>query len=200
LENKQNVFELDDLRIFPNENSYANNKGPFMIDLSGKTLQKKLFLFNSNLNRRDELISVRVNTPYVELIDDTNGSVLKNVQISLVWPNMDGGRLTDYKSQLKNNNQTLVSAARESIRNTFELLFKVEMNGLDYKSITVRKISSKNVEFNKSEITFYGNEVINNPEYYQKIEVNKRFVFCKLILDSTFYSLLNNFFLKLRCK
>jgi 3-phenylpropionate/cinnamic acid dioxygenase small subunit len=57
--------------------------------------ERKLVIFNSNLqaNRR-EIVSIRVNTPHIEIYDDTKKQLVDNVQVSLVWPNMEGGALS----------------------------------------------------------------------------------------------------------
>jgi hypothetical protein len=59
--------------------------------------ERKLVIFNSNpqANRR-EIVSIRVNTPHIEIYDDTKKQKqpIDNVQVSLVWPNMEGGALS----------------------------------------------------------------------------------------------------------
>jgi hypothetical protein len=94
------IYSLDDMSIL-SETQTATFKPLIQFDLPLSTndanaqQERKLVLFNSNLqaNRR-EIVSIRVNTPDIEIYDDTKKQLVDNVQISLVWPNMEGGALS----------------------------------------------------------------------------------------------------------
>jgi hypothetical protein len=147
------IYSLDDMSIL-SETQTATFKPLIQFDLPLSTnddaaakqqQERKLVIFNSNLqaNRR-EIVSIRVNTPHIEIYDDTQKTLIDNVQVSLVWPNMDGGALSvDNSNSARMSSASKLTHGLDFDTNTFECLFEVNVKGLSFSKYTIRTNPSK---------------------------------------------------------
>jgi len=125
-----------------------------IIVLEAENDEKKVLLYNSNLNERNEIVSFRINTPHVEIVD-SKGLFIENVQVSLVWPNMEGVLPYDKTSEKIDQSNNL-EFSNDFDSNSFELLFEVNLPPLSLITFTIRKKPQSAVfshSFNN--VTFY---------------------------------------------
>jgi hypothetical protein len=139
--------------------------------------ERKLVIFNSNLqaNRR-EIVSIRVNTPHIEIYDDTKKTLIDNVQVSLVWPNMEGGALSvDTSNSARMSSASKLTQGLDFDANTFECLFEVNVKGLSFSKYTIRTNPFKTTMMsNLTRVDYYQREV--NAEYLENVnnEIGKK--------------------------
>jgi hypothetical protein len=178
------IYSLDDMSIL-SETQTATFKPLIQFDLPLSTnddaaaqQERKLVIFNSNLqaNRR-EIVSIRVNTPHIEIYDDTKNTLIDNVQVSLVWPNMDGGALSvDNSNSARMSSASKLTHGLDFDTNTFECLFEVNVKGLSFSKYTIRTNPSKTMIriSNLTRVDFYQREV--NAEYLENVnmEIGKK--------------------------
>ena len=179
------IYSLDDMSIL-SETQTATFKPLIQFDLPLSTTnddaaaqqERKLVIFNSNLqaNRR-EIVSIRVNTPHIEIYDDTKNTLIDNVQVSLVWPNMDGGALSvDTSNSARMSSASKLTHGLDFDTNTFECLFEVNVKGLSFSKYTIRTNPSKTMIriSNLTRVDFYQREV--NAEYLENVnmEIGKK--------------------------
>ena len=144
----ENVFLLEDVRLETKKPKQSN-----FIDLNDKG-EKVILLYNSNINERHEIVSFKVNTPHVEVFDST-GSPLANVQVSLIWPNVEGTTLVELQTERLSNGKDL-KFGFDFDTNAFELLFQVKLEPLALTSFTIKKSSSnQNGSKEANKVTFY---------------------------------------------
>lgn len=133
------VFNIDDVRLNPDESSAKRQNRVEQIDLSDQTPEQKIVIFNSNLYKRQEIVSIRVNTPNVQVFAKDRVK-LKNVQVNLVWANMDGGYLKDYlNSGNKIKNMDDYSFASDFDQQYYEVLFEASLDSLSFTTFTISK-------------------------------------------------------------
>ena len=179
------IYSLDDMSIL-SETQTATFKPLIQFDLPLSTdaaaaqqqqQERKLVIFNSNLqaNRR-EIVSIRVNTPHIEIYDDTKKTLIDNVQVSLVWPNMEGGALSvDNSNSARMSSASKLTHGQDFDTNTFECLFVVNVKGLSFSKYTIRTNPSKTrMMSNLTRVDFYQREV--NAEYLENVnnEIGKK--------------------------
>ena len=180
------IYSLDDMSIL-SETQTATFKPLIQFDLPLSTndaapaqqqqQERKLVIFNSNLqaNRR-EIVSIRVNTPHIEIYDDTKKQLVDNVQVSLVWPNMEGGALSvDTSNSARMSSASKLTHGLDFDANTFECLFEVNVKGLSFSKYTIRTNPSKAIMMsNLTRVDFYQREV--NAEYLENVnnEIGKK--------------------------
>ena len=177
------IYSLDDMSIL-SETQTATFKPLIQFDLPLATndavqqqQERKLVIFNSNLqaNRR-EIVSIRVNTPHIEIYDDTKKQLIDNVQVSLVWPNMEGGALSvDTSNSARMSSASKLTHGHDFDANTFECLFEVNVKGLSFSKYTIRTNPSKTrMMSNLTRVDFYQREV--NAEYLENVnnEIGKK--------------------------
>jgi hypothetical protein len=178
------IYSLDDMSIL-SETQTVTFKPLIQFDLPLSTnddaaaqQERKLVIFNSNLqaNRR-EIVSIRVNTPHIEIYDDTQNTLIDNVQVSLVWPNMDGGALSvDNSNSARMSSASKLTHGLDFDTNTFECLFEVNVKGLSFSKYTIRTNPSKTMIriSNLTRVDFYQREV--NAEYLENVnmEIGKK--------------------------
>lgn len=121
---------------------YSASKRKF---LDVKLGPQKVLFFNSLLSKRVEVVSFRVNSPNVVVVNDIDKSHLSVIQISPIWPNSDGEPLDDYAFQ---NNDIGFD------KKTFELLFEVEITALSTRSFTIQLGETDTVQMT-SQVSFY---------------------------------------------
>ena len=119
----ENIFNVDDVRL--NQDQESKQQYKEHIELSEHEPEKKIVLFNSNLNKRIEIISLRINTPFVEVYDN-NGQIVENIQVSLIWPNTDGGYLREDLSDEKISNLDDLSFGFDFDESKFEKSYEEE--------------------------------------------------------------------------
>jgi hypothetical protein len=111
-------------------------------------------LFNSNLNKREEIVGFRVNDPNVQVVD-SEGKLVENMEVSLVWSNTDGGYLKDFSQANLSARDRLGLAFSED---SYELLFQVQMSALSMQSFTIRLKTEKSEENNSNSVDLYSKE------------------------------------------
>lgn len=146
-----NVLDIDDIRIEMDDEQITTSKNDappqrrakpkIELSSSSRTYQT-VVIFNSLLNKRNEIVSIRVNTPNVEVIENNGGDKIKKlerVQVSLVWPNSDdvGGRLAQNHIPDRSTKEQL-EPVLDFEDDSFELLFEVDIEPLSTKSFTIR--------------------------------------------------------------
>ena len=179
------IYSLDDMSIL-SETQTATFKPLIQFDLPLSTdaaaaqqqqQERKLVIFNSNLqaNRR-EIVSIRVNTPHIEIYDDTKKQLVDNVQVSLVWPNMEGDALSvDTSNSARMSSASKLTQGLDFDTNTFECLFEVNVKGLSFSKYTIRTNPSKTIMMsNLTRVDYYQREV--NAEYLENVnnEIGKK--------------------------
>lgn len=129
------------------------------LNFSNEKLEYKIVLLNTNLNKRDEVVSLRVNTPHLDVIKTSDGSFIKHVQINLVWPNTDGGYLTEkLTDRLLNKDDLSFGLDFDSVY--FELLFEVSLDPLSMTTFNIRKKADSEPYVDRSQkVTFYSPSV-----------------------------------------
>lgn len=154
-ENKaESIFSIEDVRLAGNDDEKRKKLKPVIV-LETDNEKKKVLLYNSNLNERNEVVSFRINTPHVEIVD-SKGLFLENVQVSLVWPNMEGVLPYDKSSEKIAEQSNNLAFSNEFDSNSFELLFEVNLPPLSLTTYTIRKKTKAEVfshSFNN--VTFY---------------------------------------------
>ncbi|CAF0850007.1 unnamed protein product [Brachionus calyciflorus] len=140
--NEQNsqdiIFKIEDVRLEQNSNNNDN-----LIKLTKEKNSQKIILINSNLNKRNEIITLRVNDPNVQVIK-SDGTIFQNIQLSLVWSNTDGGILTDFKND-QNFDQS-----------QYELIFPVDLDPISLTSFTIQLAQEANY---LQPVQFYANDL-----------------------------------------
>ena len=143
------VYSLDDVSILqsPTKEASAFKQPEIFFDLGKDFDEKKIVLFNSNLNggHRYEIVSVRVNTPHVQVFDESAQLLVENVQVSHVWPNSEGGPLyvPDTTRLPSSSPKSLLAHSLDFDANSFELLFEVNLKPLAYATYTIRRTTSQ---------------------------------------------------------
>ena len=121
-------------------------------------------------------MSIRVNTPHIEIYDDTKKQLIDNVQVSLVWPNMEVGALSvDTSNSARMSSASKLTHGQDFDTNTFECLFEVNVKGLSFSKYTIRTNPSKTrMMSNLTRVDFYQREV--NAEYLENVnnEIGKK--------------------------
>ncbi len=169
LEAKLPIYNLDDMSIL-SETQAANFKPLIVFDLQQqqKVQQTKtLIIFNSNVQaKRHEIISLRVNTPNIEIFDETSKTLITNLQVSLVWPNSEGGTLSIDNGNTRMDSASQLTHALDFEANTFEVLFEVNVKPLGFSKFTIRtKLDST---LNLTRVDFYQREA--NSEFVNKLK------------------------------
>ena len=121
---KEQHFRLDDSRT-----GFLSQ-----IDLVKVDDEQNVVLFNPDTHKRDEIVSFRINTPHVHILDSL-GAKIDNVQISLIWPN--GSRpSSDFVFDNKPGKQ--VPLGLDFDERYYELLFQVSLPALTFRTFTIR--------------------------------------------------------------
>jgi hypothetical protein len=128
----KNFLNIDDIT------SKSLNKPCTFIKLTSIESKQRVVLFNSQLQKRVEIVSFEVNTPHVHVVDDSTGSVLENVQISHVWLNAENN--ITYAMNEKSSSSLLIDDKN------FELLFEVSIDPMSTKSFTIQQNTKSRVK------------------------------------------------------
>jgi alpha-mannosidase II len=148
-----NVFNIDDVRIKDAHGS-KQNRLPY-IQFDANESEKKLVLYNPSMQQRDELISVRVSNPNVQ-VSDERGNLLESTQVSLVWPNTDGGELSELSSDNRLPNNEDLSFATQFDSDSYELLFYAKLKPLSLSTYTItKKPENKWQQESLTKVTYY---------------------------------------------
>ena len=175
LEAQLPIYNLDDMSIL-SETQAANFKPLILFDLQQQQQvqqTKTLIIFNSNVQaKRNEIISLRVNTPNIEIFDETSKTLITSKQVSLVWPNSEGGSLSIDNGNTRMDSASQLTHALDFEANTFEVLFEVNVKPLGFSKFTIRtQLDSK---VNLTRVDFYQREA--NGEFVNKVkdEINTK--------------------------
>jgi hypothetical protein len=184
--NDGRIFKIEDVNLKQDENVTEKDYTLLLGDESGR--DKKIVLFNSNSNRRDEIVSIRVDNPWVDVVDDQDGSVLSDVQISIVWPNTDGEHVDNrlnmrdplffIEKYLSESEQLAIRKKRKNLNNFqqksyYQLMFQANLPALSTRSFTLRPRSSPNETPKNSKVTLYMNENESSSIVEDSIRNNK---------------------------
>jgi hypothetical protein len=184
---QESIFNLDDVRI--NNDQTSKNKYKEAIKLTSSKPERKVVLFNSNIHKRDEVISFRVNVPNVEVVT-SEGKLVNNIQISLVWPNTDGGYLRQdkYDNKIANADQLLFALNFDEA--SYELLFEASLPAFSATAFTIRKTAETTESSPRSantsggipgsayigKVTFYYTTIIDDSIRNIRSSIEKRYV------------------------
>ena len=165
------IFSIEDVTLANDDQDRLKIKP--VIDLN-EVNEKKIVLYNSNVNERDEVVSFRVSTPNVEVIDSV-GKVLKEVQVSLVWPNLEGVyKHNDANQRLSAEN---VNFGADFDSNSFELLFEVNLPPLSLNTFTIRKKVMTDIPSGLTNtVTFYSSKLSADKIEEAKKAANEKLV------------------------
>jgi hypothetical protein len=165
----ENIFSVDDVHLAGNNKDKKENR----INLINEKDEKKILLYNSNLNERHEIVSFQINTPHIEIID-SNGLFVENVQISLLWPNMEGVKEFDSTSEkIDFSNDLNFSTDFDS--NYFELLFHVKLTPLSLTTYTIRRKLKSELFLNSfNNVTFYYENLKQESVEKAKAKINDK--------------------------
>jgi hypothetical protein len=166
---KDNIFNLDDVRI--NNDQADKNGRKETIELTNSRPAKKVVLFNSNIHKRDEVVSFRVNVPNVEVVN-SEGQIVSNVQISLVWPNMDGGYLSQdkYDDKLANGDQLPFALNFDEAK--YEVLFEATLPAFSASTFIIRKTKDDSASSTNTTPSIPGAAHIQKVTFYYKTIIN----------------------------
>lgn len=146
-----NALSIDDIRI---DSSNNNRPGQVLVELSDAKSYQTVVIFNSLINKRNEIVRFRVNTPNIEVIRNSDNKKLDVIQVSLVWANIDEGPLSQNhipdRSVTEQNEPAL-----DFQENLFELLFEVDIDPLSTKSFTIKLAKDSNQNKRQSGVDFY---------------------------------------------
>ena len=172
-ENKsERIFSVDDVRL--NQDQASKRKYKEIIEFDSEHKEQKIVLFNPNLNKRDEVVSFRVNTPNVDVYT-ADGQLVKNSQVSLVWPNTDGGYLKQNTDDNKVKNLDDLSFASQFEAGSYELLFQVSLESFSVSSFSiVNRLDKKEVQLTK--VRFYYQTVGNESLKVLNENLKKRYL------------------------
>lgn len=144
------LFDIDDVRLVPEKFAAKNRK---LIDLQRSSGPHRVVLFNSQLGKRNEIVSLRINSPDVQVIDLATGLPLDRIQISLIWPNSDGEPLDWFASYIRHDD-----IGFDPIH--YELLFEIEIDGLSTRTFAI-KATDKPAPSSPSQVNFYLRESVD---------------------------------------
>lgn len=174
-QNKELKFLLDDISLLSNRED--KSKPRTQIKFSNDKIEEeyKIVLYNSNLNKRKELVSFKINTPNVEVLNN-DGTNLKNVQLSLVWPNMDGsGSLTSDVTEIRIKNSADLKHGLDFDTSFYELLFEVDLKPLSFETFTIKKLVNKESYIDRlARTTFIQENIDKNSENEVKLSIKER--------------------------
>lgn len=142
-----NVFDIDDIRLVPEK--FAPKSRKF---LNLKNQQQNVLLFNSQLNKRNEIVSFRVNTANVEvLVDGSSRQPLARdkLQISLIWPNTADEPL-DWFANRHNDHDDHIGFDKFH----YELLFEVDIEPMSTRTYTIKSSADSSFKSN-GQVDFY---------------------------------------------
>ena len=87
---------------------------------------------------------------------DSEGKVLENIQISLLWPNVEGvDPIVSDQQRMTNTND--LRFAYDYNSNICELLFEVKVPGLSLSTFIIKKKKHEDLSKISPEVTFYHN-------------------------------------------
>lgn len=110
-------------------------------------------MYNSNLNERIDVVKFKVNTPHVQVLN-SEGKVLENIQISLLWQNVEGVNPVNFGERKMSNTKDL-HFAYDYDSKSCELLFEVNVPGLSLTSFTIKKLYQEGLSNISPDVTFY---------------------------------------------
>lgn len=146
-DNANNVFSIDDAKI---DTTIA-------IKLSEENEEKEFVLFNPSTNQRNELVSIKVNTPNVRIVDAKSGVELKELQISPIWPNTQTAEDIGSSERIANNMD--LNFALDFDPNFVEISFDANLAPLSLTKFKVIRTKSKSPTVTRT--TFYAKNVDN---------------------------------------
>ena len=147
-----------------------------LINLNEYNPKFTLFIYNSNLNKRFEIVKLKVNDPNVEVLN-SKGDILKNIQLSLIWPKMDDTYI-HRENEFPYFYYPNMNPELEFDNRYFELLFQVEIDPLSIESFTIRKKrDSESLIDNLSETVFYKKNFNPLSENNIRIEIANRYFY-----------------------
>ncbi len=152
----ENIFYIDDVKLNQDQNDpESREKHSETIIFSSDKTEQTITLLNTNLHKRAEIVSLRINTPQVEVYG-SDGLPVKNIQINLVWPNTEGGYLSEEnggQDRLKSNDD--LSFALDFHDSKYEILFEANLGPLSTNVFTIRKKNNVSSSTTLSIVTFY---------------------------------------------
>lgn len=146
-----NLFDIDDIRLVPEKFAPKSRK---FLNLKNQQ-QQSVLLFNSLLNKRNEIVSFRVNSANVEVIveEERGGGSYQlgrdKIQISLIWPNTADEPL-DWFANRHNDHDDHIGFDKFH----YELLFEVDIEPMSTRTYTIKSSTDSSVKSN-SQVDFY---------------------------------------------
>ena len=165
-----NLLDIDDIRISSKTDNEAN-----YIYLTDESPSQRIVVFNSLLQKRNEIVSIRVNKPNVQVFKEENNSLIENVQISLIWPNSEGGSLNQQpipNKSIKEQTEPALSFNQD----LYELLFEISFEGLSSKSfkIIINNDNANLIKTNPNAVSYYFKNFTNENAENIKSEFLKK--------------------------
>ena len=177
-----NILSIDDIRI---ESLKSKSPTPVVIELTSSKTYQTVVIFNSLINKRNEIVSFRVNTPNIKVDRNIDNKILDEYQETLMWHNMEGGPLNQnhIKDKLKNEN---LESAVDFQENLFELIFEVDLEPFSTTSFTIKIARDSIKNKRQSKVNFYYKDFKEDEKKNTINEFNKKYIdkYNKSIIDS----------------
>lgn len=146
-----NLLDIDDIRISSKKDNEAN-----YIYLTDESPSQRIVVFNSLLQKRNEIVSIRINKANVQVFNEEDNTLIENVQVSLIWPNSEGGSLNQQpipNKSIKEQTEPALSFNQD----LYELSFEISIEGLSSKSfkIQVNNDNTNLIKTNPNTVTYY---------------------------------------------
>lgn len=128
-----NFLLVDDTRL---SHDALTTRNILSLDESEANNEKRVYLFNSNEHKRIDIITVYVNSPFIEVFDE-NDNLYENYQVNFLW----------YKQQIERS-------FLQHEENTYELLIQVEINAFELKSFKIKYKTKSKQDQNEYQVEY----------------------------------------------
>ena len=120
VENKEFLI-VDDARLSHDDLTTRN-----VLKFGSEAKERRIYVFNSNEHKRIDVVTVHIDTPFIELYDDKNVLITDSYQVNLLWSKQQVDQLY---GQHEND--------------VYELLVQMELNPFEIKCVTIKSVDNK---------------------------------------------------------
>ena len=140
------------------------------IDLLNDNDEQSVVLFNPSTNHRHELVSFRINTPFVRVYDEKDAE-RDDFKLSLIWPNNVELNLPDervFPAPDSAELPTPTSFGSDFDTNHIEIVFKIAMEPLSFYKFKLKKSTSSILKAEKfAQVTYFSSSLLKNSDVLQ---------------------------------
>ena len=155
-QNKEKLFTINDYKL---------NKISIEIDLNNINDRQTIVLFNPSANQRNEIISLKVNSPFVKIYNE-NGEPITSYSISLIWQNTYDLNAVNINEQPILN--SFINIEKDFEKNYCELVVSIRLEALSFTRITI--VNEEKSELKLTKVQFYNK--IEDEMYFNNFEAN----------------------------